>query len=59
MRRSAARTICVSPMTRAAGSGVSPSARAAFLTFAMVCIACTRGAPQRSAASQPTWPESQ
>ncbi|CAM5564345.1 hypothetical protein STENM36S_05121 [Streptomyces tendae] len=29
------------------------------LTLAMVCMACTRGAPQRWAASQPTWPESQ
>lgn len=39
--------------------GVSPSASAAFLTLAMVCMAWTSGTPQRSAASQPTWPESQ
>ena len=57
--RSAASTTWVSPITRAAGSGVSPSASAAFLTFAMVCMVCTSGTPQRWAASQPTCPESQ
>ena len=31
----------------------------AFLTFAIVCIECTSGTPQRSRASAPTWPESQ
>lgn len=41
------------------GLGVSPAARLAFLTLAMVCMACTSGTPQRWAASQPTWPESQ
>ena len=35
----------------ASGSGVSPSASAAFLTFAMVCMECTSGTPQRSRAS--------
>ena len=32
---------------------------AAFLTLAMVCMECTSGTPQRSLASQPTWPDSQ
>ena len=50
---------CSSPITRAAGSGMSPSASAAFFTFAIVCIECTSGTPQRSLASAPTWPESQ
>ena len=39
--------------------GVSPSASQAFFTFAIVCIECTSGTPQRSRASAPTWPESQ
>ena len=56
---SAALTTCSSPITRAIGSGVSPSASASFLTFAMVCMECTSGTPQRSRASAPTWPESQ
>ena len=32
---------------------------ARFLTRAMVCMVCTSGTPHRSAASQPTWPDSQ
>ena len=43
----------------AIGSGRSPSARWRFLTRAIVCMVCTSGTPQRSAASQPTCPESQ
>ena len=31
----------------------------AFFTLAMVCMVCTSGTPQRSLASQPTWPDSQ
>ena len=56
---SAASTTCSSPMIRADGSGVSPVASASFFTFAMVCIVCTSGTPQRSRARAPTWPESQ
>jgi hypothetical protein len=59
MSMSAASTTCSSPMIRATGSGVSPSASASFLTLAIVCIECTNGTPQRSRASAPTWPESQ
>ena len=57
--RSAASTTCASPISRPAGSGVSPSASWAFLTRAIVCMVCTSGTRQRSAASQPTCPESQ
>jgi hypothetical protein len=57
--RSAVATTCASPMARALGSGVSPSARVRFLTFASVWLECTIGTPQRSFASQATWPESQ
>ena len=56
---SAASTTCSSPMIRATGSGVSPTARASFLTLAIVCMVCTSGTPHRSRASAPTWPESQ
>ena len=59
MSMSAASTTCSSPITRASGSGVSPSASASFLTFAIVCIEWTSGTPQRSRASAPTWPDSQ
>ena len=57
--RSASATTCSSPITRAFGSGVSPSASSRFLTFASVCAVCTSGTPQRSLASQPTCPDSQ
>jgi len=57
--RSDSSTTCCSPITRDRGSGVSPSASAAFLTLARVCAVCTSGTPQRSLASQPTWPDSQ
>jgi hypothetical protein len=57
--RSAAATTCSSPITRTAGSGASPRASDRFLTLAIVCIVCTSGTFQRSAASQPTWPDSQ
>ena len=57
--RSASATTCSSPITRASGSGRSPAASWAFLTLARVCAVCTSGTPQRSRASQPTWPESQ
>ena len=56
---SEASTTCSSPRTRAAGSGVSPSARLSFFTFAIVCIVCASGTDQRSLSSAPTWPESQ
>ncbi len=57
--RSASATTWSSPITRTIGSGVSPSASAAFLTRARVCALCTSGTPQRSRASQPTCPDSQ
>jgi D-inositol-3-phosphate glycosyltransferase len=38
---------------------VAPGAREAFFTLASVCMVCTSGTSQRSAASQPTCPESQ
>ena len=41
-------------MMRVAGSGESPMASDEFFTFAMVCMECTSGTPQRSAASHPT-----
>ena len=50
---------CSSPTMRTSGSGRSPSASIAFLTLARVCAVCTSGTPQRSLASQPTWPDSQ
>ena len=59
MSMSAASTTCSSPSTRAAGSGVSPSASSAFFTFAIVCMVCASGTDQRSRSSAPTWPESQ
>ena len=40
-------TTCSSPMSRASGSGRSPSASEAFLTLARVCVECTSGTPQR------------
>ena len=57
--RSASATTCSSPITRAWGSGVSPSARKSFFTLASVWAEWTNGTPQRSRASQPTCPESQ
>jgi hypothetical protein len=57
--RSASATTCSSPITRARGSGRSPSASAAFFTFARVCAVWMSGTLHRSRASQPTWPDSQ
>ena len=42
-----------------AAPGCRRSAGDRFLTRAMVCIVWTSGTPHRSAASQPTWPDSQ
>ena len=57
--RSAAATTSPSPRILTAGSAQSPLARARFLTLPRVCIDCTKGTPQRSAATAPTWPDSQ
>ncbi len=57
--RSAAATTSPSPRIRAAGSAQSPVARARFFTLPKVCMDCTRGTPQRSAATAATWPDSQ
>ena len=59
INRSASSTTCCSPTVRSGGSGVSPSASAAFFTAASVCAVCTNGTDHRSRASQPTWPDSQ
>jgi hypothetical protein len=56
---SAASTTCSSPITRAIGSSVSPRAREAFFTLAIVCMECTSGTLHRSRTRAPTWPESQ
>ena len=57
--RSAAAMTSPSPRILAAGSAQSPLARARFFTLPRVCIDCTSGTPQRSAATAATWPDSQ
>ena len=52
--RSAAATTSSSPRILTAGSAQSPLASARFLTLPRVCMDCTSGTPQRSAATAPT-----
>ncbi len=51
IRRSATSTSSCSPATRPAGSALSPAARLAFLTLAIVCIEWINGTPHRSRAT--------